>query len=63
MTQIETKVREAIASCRESLSAMAEKAQAYIDAHDRYLETTVKDSDFIKARIREGIERVYDNEG
>jgi hypothetical protein len=42
---------------------MAEKAQAYIDAHDRYLETTVKDSDFIKARIRERIERVYDNEG
>lgn len=62
MTEIEKKVTAALQACSEALSELTEKAQAYIEAHDAYLERNTRDSSLIKRRIIERIERVYDED-
>lgn len=62
MTEIEKKVSAALLDCSEALSALTEKAQIYLDAHDAYLERNTRDSSLIKRRIVERIERVYDED-
>ena len=62
MSAINDRVSAAIAACREAVSVVSERAQAYVDQHDRHLEATVMDSSFIKSRMKERIARVYDGD-
>lgn len=62
MNDILAKVSAAISACREAVSTVAEKSQAYIDAHDAYLASTVKDAALIKSAIKSKIERAYDED-
>lgn len=62
MNDIKARVSAAVSACREAISLVAERSQAYIDEHDSYLEATVRDSSLIKARIKERIARAYDED-
>jgi hypothetical protein len=62
MNDIYSKVLAAMNACRDSISTVAEKSQAYIDEHDKYLEATVRDASIMKRVIKSKIERAYDED-
>jgi len=47
-----------ITECLNSLSKLNESCQIYIDTHDQYLESTLKDSDLLKEKMKEKVVRV-----
>lgn len=61
---IKETVDSKIKDCIEALSQVGVAAQKYIDEHDKYLEreSDLKDSTFIKDRIKDKIARVVDSE-
>jgi hypothetical protein len=53
---------EKIQKCNKSLLKMGESAQMYIEAHDKYVETNLRDSDILKKKIKDKIARVVDED-
>ncbi len=60
MSDIKARVSAAVEACRDAISQVAERSQAYIDAHDAYLDLTVRDSSLVKSRIKDRIARAHD---
>jgi hypothetical protein len=60
MSSATEKILELIKICRESFSKIGTASQKYINEHNKYLEENVKDSTFIKEKIKEKIARVVD---
>jgi len=48
--------------CEENFNKIGFAAQVYIDAHDVYLETNLKDSSIIKKKMKEKIVRVINED-
>jgi len=51
-------VLSTIRECQEELRALAEASQAYIIAHNIYLEKYVKDASLLKEKMKDKIVRV-----
>jgi len=51
-------ILEKIKKCEQALSTLGSSAQAYITAHDIYIEKKIKDADIIKKKMIEKVARV-----